>query len=455
MGQAPASDNRRGWRCRSDFVARQIVLPYAPRGVFRPYHNRTERWSCIVAHRRCGKTVACINDEIKLAATLALPYGRYAYVAPFLAQAKEVAWEYLKRFAGPIIAEKNESELWVELLNGARLRIHGADNPDRLRGPYLDGVVLDEYADMRPSVWGEVIRPMLADRAGWATFIGTPKGHNEFHDIWERAQREPTWFSLMLRASETGILPTAELADAAQDMTPEQYAQEFECSFEAAILGAYFGKEMAEAERGGRITSVPYDPAVPVQTVWDLGKGANMAIWLFQVVGSEIHVIDYHEGSHADGIPQCVKALNDKPYRYEHDFVPHDAKATEIGTGRTRVETLILLKRNPKLVPDHKVMDGINAARVTLPRVWFDRIRCADGIEALRQYRAEFDEKTKAFRDTPKHDWTSHAADAFRYLCMAWRELTPKVVVPKRRILPGQVPLLGPPVERSGVKIRI
>jgi phage terminase large subunit len=436
-------------------VARQIVLPYAPRDVFKPYHNRTERWSCIVAHRRCGKTVACINDEIKLAVLLGLPYGRYAYVAPFLAQAKEVAWEYIKRYAAPIIADKNEGELWVELLNGARLKIHGADNPDRLRGPYLDGVVLDEYADMRPSVWGEVIRPMLADRKGWATFIGTPKGHNEFHEIWERAQQDQNWFALMLRASETGILPASELSDAAQDMTPEQYAQEFECSFEAAILGAYYGKELAEAERQGRIRDVPYDPAVPVHTVWDLGKGINMAIWCFQVVGKEIHVIDYHQGMHADGIPQCVRVLQDKQYRYEHDFVPHDARAVEIGTGRTRVETLGLLKRKPRLVPDHRVMDGINAARVTLPRVYFDRLRCAEGIEALRQYRADFDEKTKAFKDSPRHDWTSHAADAFRYLCMAWRELVPKVEKPVRKILPGQVYLPGPPEPRSGVKIRI
>jgi phage terminase large subunit len=166
----------------------RIVLPYAPRKVFLPYHNRTQRWACIVAHRRCGKTVGCINDKIKRAVTSTKPHGRYAYVAPFLAQAKEVAWDYLKRFAEPITADKNEGELWLELINGARIRIHGADNPDRLRGPYLDGAVLDEYADMRPSVFGEVIRPMLADRQGWATFIGTPKGHNEFHAIHRRAQ---------------------------------------------------------------------------------------------------------------------------------------------------------------------------------------------------------------------------------------------------------------------------
>lgn len=400
----------------------RIVLPYAPRSVFKPYHSRTERWACIVAHRRCGKTVACINDEIKRAVTLTRPHGRYAYVAPFLAQAKETAWDYLKRFAQPITGDKNEGELWVELMNGARIRIHGADNPDRLRGAYLDGVVLDEYADMRPSVWGEVIRPMLADRQGWATFIGTPKGRNEFHAIHERAQASGDWHSAVLRASQTKILPAIELDEARKDMTPEQYAQEFECSFEAAILGAYFGKEIAEAERAGRITDVAYDEALPVHTAWDLGVGDSTAVWFFQMAGSEIRVIDHYE-NHGHGLPHYAKVLAGKPYRYEIDWVPHDARVKELGTGRTRVETLIELKRNPRVVAIHKLDDGINASRVTLGRTWFDRTKCALGLESLRQYRADYDEKTKAFKDTPRHDWTSHSADAFRYLAMAWREL--------------------------------
>lgn len=407
---------------------RRVRLPYCPRPVFKPYHDRTQRWACIVAHRRCGKTVGCINDKIRRAVTLALPHGRYAYVAPFLAQAKEVAWEYLKRYALPITADKNESELWIELVNGARVRIHGADNPDRLRGAYLDGVVLDEYADMRPSVWGEVIGPMLSDRKGWATFIGTPKGHNEFFDIWQKAVVSEDWFSLMLRASETGIIDEPELQVWRDQMTPEQYEQEYECSFEAAILGSYFGKEIAQAEREGRIRSIDYEPDLPVHTAWDLGKGANMAVWLFQVHANDIRVIDHIEGEHDDGIPQIVEVLRGKPYRYGIDYVPHDAKVNEIGTGRTRVETLIKLKRIPDLVPDHKIMDGISGARLTLPRCWFDRDKCKDGLEALRQYRADFDEKTKAFKNEPKHDWTSHSADAFRYLAMAWRQL----IAPKK-----------------------
>lgn len=414
---------------------RRIVLPYGPRRAFLPYHGRRHRWAALVAHRRAGKTVACINDMVRKAVELERPHGRFAYVAPFLSQAKEVAWDYLKRFADPLITDKNESELWVELLEKARIRIHGADNPDRLRGAYLDGVVLDEYADMRPSVWGEVIRPMLADRQGWATFIGTPKGRNEFFEIWDRAQQDEAWFTAMLRASTTGILPQSELDAARLDMTPEQYEQEFECSFEAAILGAYFGKEIAEAERAGRICELPYERVLPVHTVWDLGVGDSTAIWFFQVAGGEIRVIDHYE-NHGHGLPHYASVLASKPYSYGDDWVPHDAKVRELGTGRTRVETLLQLGRKPRIVPLHKLGDGINAARLTLQMTWFDRALCADGLEALRQYRADFDERTRAFKDAPRHDWTSHSADAFRYLAMAWREIAaPAPAPPKERVL--------------------
>src|SRR4030067_56870 len=419
---------------------KRIVLPYKPRDQFLAYHQRQHRFAVIVAHRRAGKTVATINDKIKRAVQLAEPHGRYAYVAPFLAQAKEVAWEYLKRFAEPIIDDKNEGELWVQLINGARIRIHGADNPDRLRGAYLDGVTLDEYADMRPSVWGEVIRPMLADRGGWATFIGTPKGRNEFCTLWERARTDDKWFALMLRASETGILPADELSQAAAEMTPEQYAQEFECSFTAAIIGAYFGKEIAELERNGHIAAVAYDPLLPVHTAWDLGIGDSTVIWFFQVAPGELRVIDYYE-NYGQQFRHYVAGGNAGVYPQGIDWVPHDARVRSLETGRTRLETLISLGRKLRIVSDQKLMDGINAARVVLPLCWFDRIKCADGIEALRQYRAEFDERLKAFKDAPRHDWSSHAADGFRYMALAYREL--KAEQPKPKADPLALPTIA------------
>ena len=381
---------------------------------------------------------------------------RAGYVAPFFNQAKDIAWEYLKRFSEPILQKVNEGDAWVELVNGARLRIYGADNPDRLRGGYFDDVALDEYADMYPGIWGSIIRPMLADRLGTATFIGTPKGRNAFFELYQRAstRQEPDWTSFMLRASETGILSQQELADARKDMTAEQFSQEFECSFDAAILGAYFGKEIADAEREGRITEVKYDAALPVHTAWDLGIGDSMAIWFFQIGAGEIRVIDHYE-NHNQALPHYASVLASKSYKYGIDWVPHDAKVRELGTGRTRIETLDSLGRKPRLIPNHKVDDGINAVRLTLARCWFDAVKCRDGLEALRQYRSEYDEKARVFKETPKHDWSSHSADSFRYLCMAWRELVPATApVPQKLFAVGegnQVTMddIWPPAQRK------
>jgi phage terminase large subunit len=421
------------------------VIPYAPRRAFQPFHNRVERFAVGVAHRRCGKTVATVNDMIRRAICTDKDHYRAAYIAPYLRQAKDIAWEYLKRFSAPICGKVNESELWVELLNGARVRIYGADNAEALRGGYLDDATLDEYADMAPGVWGSIIRPMLADRKGTATFIGTPKGRNAFWEIYKRAEAEPDWFSFFLPASETGILPQSELAAARLDMTPEQFEQEFECSFEAAIIGAYFGKELAEAERGGRIADIVPVAGVPVHTAWDLGIGDSTAIWLWQAIGSEVRVLDHIE-NHGQGLPWYVAELEARGFDYGHDYVPHDARVRELGTGKTRVETLQALGRKPRLVPAHKIMDGINAARLMLPRVWFDGEKCKSGVEALRQYRAEFDEKLRAYKDAPRHDWTSHSADGFRYLAMAWREIAaeqPAKPLPPVKSLHGTTPETG------------
>lgn len=408
----------------------RVEIPYTPRGQFRDFHNRKERWACIVAHRRAGKTVACINELIKASLLCPKPEPRFAYVAPFYAQAKDVAWAYLKRFSAPIPGvETNESELRVDFPNGGRVRLYGADNYDRLRGLYLDGVVLDEPADMDPRAWPEVIRPALADRQGWATFIGTPKGRNSFWEIWERAGSDLGWYRAMLRASETGLVAQSELDDLRRALTPEQYEQELECSFEAAILGAYFGKGVADAERSGRICDVPYEPSIPVYTAWDLGIGDSTALWFFQVASDGVRFIDHYE-AHGQPLGHYASVIAAKPYKVDTDWVPHDAKVRELGTGRTRVETLKELGRHPKLVPDHRIEDGINAARVGFSRFWFDQTKCKLGLEALRQYRTDYDEKLKVFKNTPKHDWTSHTADAFRYAAMAWRELKPEPIKP-------------------------
>lgn len=415
-------------------MAARAVIPYAPRRAFLPYHESSKRWRIIVAHRRAGKTVATINQLIRSALTCDKPEPRAAYIAPYYRQAKDVAWSYLKRFSSVIPgAEPNESELRVDLPNGGRVRLYGADNPDGMRGIYLDDCVLDEFADMRPRVLPEIIRPALSDRRGSLTLIGTPRGHNDFYKFWQAAQNDNDWFGAMLRASETGLVSDEELDSARKLMSPEQYEQEFECSFEAAIQGAYWGKEMAQAEREGRICDVPVDESQPVWTAWDLGRRDATAIWFFQPLFGGANVVDFYEASGV-GAAHYAEVLHAKGYKLGPCLVPHDAKVVEWGSDRSRVETLQRLGLKPTLVPDHGLMDGINAARLSIPQVRFDRTRCADGIEALKQYRADYDEERKVFKPAPRHDWASHAADAFRYFAIGWREMRAAEPEPKRMV---------------------
>jgi hypothetical protein len=385
-----------------------------------PFHLRNKRWSCIVAHRRAGKTVACVNDLITRALASPKENPRYRYIAPYYNQAKAVAWDYLKQYSAALQPKVNESELSVEFRNAhgklARIRLFGADNLDALRGQYSDGDILDEFADFRPRAWGEVIRPSLADRKGWAVFIGTPKGHNEFYRIHQLAQRETDWFHMVLRASESGLLSPVELKSMRDTMTEDQAEQELECSFEAAIIGAVYGRQLSGIEKAGRITSVDIDPQLPVHTAWDLGLSDATAIWFFQVLYNEVRIIDYVEGHH-ERIEDYVDLLKAKAYRYGKHWLPHDGNNKLLAAGgRSIVQQLFELGVKAFVVPATTHVNQIASARKVLEKCWFDRERCHEGIEALKQYQFEFDEDKKAFKERPRHDWTSHAADAFEIL---------------------------------------
>jgi len=256
----------------------------------------------LVAHRRFGKTVAAVNDLIRDALTIDLPNVRVAYIAPYLSQSKAVAWDYALEYTRDIPQIKvNHSELRIDFPNGARFRLFGADNYNAMRGLYFDAVVLDEMADFPASAWPTVIRPAIVDRKGRATIIGTPKGKNEFWEMYDYAKSHPEWWCRMLKASDTDILDADELEEAKRTMGEDRYEQEFECSFEAAIQGAYYAQEMKTATTTGRVTNVPYDPAVGVTTAWDLGIGDSTAIFFAQYVGQEIRIIDYYESS-GDGL---------------------------------------------------------------------------------------------------------------------------------------------------------
>ncbi len=402
---------------------------YQPRAIFAPYRDRTQRFSVGVAHRRAGKTVAHVHELIRDALQIPLPNPRCAYVAPSFVQAKDIAWTYLKQYAlGLKGVVASESELHVDLPNGGRVRLYGVENAHRLRGLYFDHVVLDEPQLMAPSVWPEIVRPTLSDRHGKASFIGTPNGRNHFWELFDEAGRDPAnWFRFELRASRTLILPRSELDAARCQMTQEQYEQEYECSFQAATLGAYYGADLARAEAEGRIGAVPYRPEHPVVTAWDLGIGDSTAIWFAQLVGKAIHLIDYVENAGV-GLEWYAARLKERPYRYEPALLPHDAAVKELGTGRSRFETLASLGVRSRVLPRQSLEDGINAARLALARCWFDAAKCKRGLEALRQYRRAWDEKRRAFNDHPLHDWTSDAADAFRYLALGIRPVRRKYV---------------------------
>lgn len=374
-----------------------------------------------VAHRRAGKTVAFINEAIKGALTCSLPNPRFGYVAPLLSQAKSVAWDYVKHYCSPIPGVTfNEAELRADLPNGGRVRLFGADNYDALRGMYFDGVILDEFGDMDPRAWTEVIRPQLSDRGGWAAFAGTPRGKNTFYDLRNRAKAgEENWSLWELRASETKVLSVAELTDARASMDEAAFLREYECSFDAAVAGAYYAAEMTDADAQRRLCRLPIEATVKVDTAWDLGIDDATAIWFIQDIGKERRIIDYMEVS-GEGLPQIVSRLEKKGYRYGRHILPHDVEVKELGSGKSRKQTLEELGlRDITVIPAMPVADGINAVRLTLGSCWFDADRCARGIEALKQYRREWDGKRQTWRERPYHDWTSHAADGFRYLALA------------------------------------
>ena len=399
----------------------EIVIPYAPREQQIAIHNAIDasRFTVVVAHRRMGKTVSAINHLIKAAIECDKPNPRFAYIAPTYGQAKRVAWDYLQEYTRPLGATYNVSELRADFW-GRRISLYGSDNPDSLRGQYFDGVVIDEVGDQNPKIWNEIVRPALADRLGWALFIGTPKGNNHFYELRNRAADEPDWKLLEFRASETGVLPADELKAALKEMGQDKYDQEFECSFNAAVEGSYYGQIINSLEADGRIADFPRDDLCKSFVAWDLGMGDSTALWVAQVAGKEIRILDCVE-NHGVGLDWYVSWLRENNYQHFDQILPHDVEVRELGTGKSRKEVLQEAGLNITVCPRLSVADGIQAVRRLLPRCWF-HTRTRNGINALRNYRREYDEKRQVFYDKPMHDWSSHFADAMRYLAIGLDE---------------------------------
>ena len=422
-----------------------LTIAYKPRHHFRPFHASKKRWRFVVAHRRAGKSVSFINDLIRAALQNSrdLPPPRYAYVGPSFAQAKDLVWAYIKQYTQQLPGTRySESELTCRLPTGGLISLYGGGQAyNRIRGLYLDGAVLDEFPLLNPEALNSVIRPALADYQGFGIVAGTPAGRDHFYELKQTAERNPDlWDVFNIPVTETNALPVDELVEMRRTMTPYQYEREMLCSFEAPVENSYYGDLMVDAKSTGRLTKVPYDPRARVITAWDLGMKDLTTIWFAQKVGQEIHFIDFHQDS-GKGLTDYAHVLQGKKYLYGHHLLPHDIKARELGTGRSRFETLLSLELPGDLliVPDHAVADGISGVRTVLPISWFDEEKCELGIDALRSYHVAVQPQGGTVRDAPAHTWASHAADSMRYFAMGLGLTTSWTPGPFRRRVKGVI----------------
>jgi hypothetical protein len=407
----------------------ELVLPFAPRPWQRPLIDDRAKRIVAVVHRRAGKSTALLWRGLKVAITSKKPLPRVVHILPYgVMWTRTGLWDQAVRAADAIPGTQvRRSEMAIRLPNGGTWQAGGADNPDSWRGGYADECIIDEFDDTPQSMVPLVIEPMLADRNGTLVRSGTPKGRGLLQAAYDRARVTPGYSSYLLDYTKTGALPGEAIERLRQEMSEEEFAQELECSFNAPNSGSYYGKLLDQAERDGRIGSVPHDPALKVWTAFDLGIDDSTAIWFAQITrGGEWRMIDYIEDSGA-GLDHYVRLLQQRPYVYERHLLPHDAEVRELGSGRSRTETLNSLGVRPtRTVRAHSVADGINAVRMILPRAWFDAERCAKGIHALRHYRREWNEAAQTWRASPVHDHASHGADAARYLALGVREVEEK-----------------------------
>lgn len=400
----------------------QVVIPYEPRGIQAELHRNLRRWNVVVAHRRSGKTVWAINQLLKDCLTSRKDRPRYAYLAPLLKQAKDIAWDYLKYYSRTIPnTTTNEAELRVDYPNGGRIRLYGCDNPDALRGIYLDGAIMDEYAQMPDSLLGEVIYPALTDRTGYLVLMGTPRGMNHFYRRFKNAkENSDRWFSCLLSVKETKIFNEEQLKEIRDVMEPEDFEQEFNCSWSSATKGAYFADAMGKLRDKNQITKVPHDPMALVDTWWDLGMDDSTAIIYTQNVGREIHIINYYESSD-HGLEHYRDVLEENHtklgYRYGTHTGPFDLSVRELGTGRSRIQTAASMGLKFQVSPRiRSKSDGVNAVRAILPICWIDEGSCGQFIKCLDNYRRKWDADLQVYREKPEHDSYSHGADAAQIL---------------------------------------
>jgi phage terminase large subunit len=416
----------------------EIIIPhnYTPRpyqmGLWSAMIDDKKKRAIYVWHRRAGKDLLALNRILYSAMFEAV--GTYWHIFPSYAQGAKSVWQetnsegrkYIDYIPQELIAKKNEKELKITLKNGSIYQIVGSDNPDSLRGAGIKGAVFSEYAEQDPRAWG-TIQPMLLENNGWAMFNFTPKGQNHAYELYKMAQKMPdVWHSEIKTAEETGVFTSEQLEQVKAEILSEGktldfFNQEFLCSFNNPIEGAYYSKIIDDLDKQGRIGDYPHNPALPVFTFWDLGVGDATTIWFAQFVGNEIRIIDYIEDNNR-GLDSYIKEVKDKTYIYEQHYAPHDIQIREFTNGKSRLETAYELGLRFMIAPKLSIDDGINAVRSILPKCFFNEATTRRGLLTLKNYKKEFDNKNNTFKLQPKHDWASHGADAFRYLAVSYRE---------------------------------
>jgi len=412
-----------------------------PAGGWRPRPYQRDLWAYLekggrravaIWHRRAGKDEVCLHWAM-VAATLRV--GVYWHMLPEANQARKAIWDAVNPHTGQrrineafpreLREATRETDMAIRFRNGSHWQLVGSDNYNSLVGSPPVGVVFSEFALADPSAWG-YLRPILAENGGWALFITTPRGRNHASTFYEAARQDRTWFAEQLPATETNVFTPEQLEIEHRELVREygpddgeaRYRQEYLVSFDAGVMGSYYGSLMEAAEKEKRITRVLHEPTLPVHTAWDLGIGDATAIWMVQLVGQEVRLIDYIENSGV-GLDWYVRELDRRPFKWGEHVLPHDVKVRDLGTGRSRLETLRSLGLGrDQVLENQRLEDGINAVRMMLPRCFFDAEKCARGISALQNYRRSWNEPLRTYSDRPLHDWTSHAADALRYLAL-------------------------------------
>jgi len=403
----------------------EIIIPFKPReyqkGLIDYLLNGGKRAFCLW-HRRAGKDLVLWNLMVRLASQ---NKGLYFYFLPTYTQGKKILWDgitndglkFLEFIPQEIVARTNSTEMKIELGNGSIIQIIGTDTYDAIRGTNPRGCVFSEFAYQNPMAW-EVVKPILNVNKGWAVFNTTPNGKNHAYDVYTQAQDDDMWFTEKLTIADTNVLSEEDMErERKEGTTEEMIQQEYYCSFDIGALGSYYASLVNDARNEDRICRVNYETGKVVDTYWDLGRNDQTSIGFVQQVGKEIRVIDFYENSGYD-IGHFLDILRDKKYRIGTVYLPHDARQERLEAKKSIEDQVREAGYSVKIIPLSPIPTGIQQLRKIFPQLWFDSEKCGHLLRCLENYHKEYDEKAKVFKQTPKHDWSSHSADMMRYLAM-------------------------------------